>query len=111
MFRSLGRMIRAVMLACAGSLIACASAGAVVGSTTVGTSVDTNPMGRAQDYRVTATATEPVNRLSVYLDGSNTATAVHRPKSTNGRSPSPRNNRRAPGGSRSTPAAIVRATL
>ena len=77
MFRSLGRMIRAVMLACAGSLIACASAGAVVGSTTVGTSVDTNPMGRAQDYRVTATATEPVNRLSVYLDGSNTATAVH----------------------------------
>jgi len=38
--------------------------------------VDTNAPGRAQDYRVTADATGTIDRLSIYLDGGNSATKI-----------------------------------
>jgi Right handed beta helix region/PKD domain len=69
---------RLVMLSCAlVAVLATASAArADVGSTATGSSVDTNPAGRAQTYRVNATATGKVDRLSVYLDRSSTASRV-----------------------------------
>jgi hypothetical protein len=47
-----------------------------VGSATVGTGTDSNPAGLAQGYRVPASGTGQVDRLNVYLDGSNTASTV-----------------------------------
>jgi hypothetical protein len=66
----------ALLAATAGLLSICSSASASVGSASVGTAVDGNTAGRTQDYRVSASATEDVDRLSVYLDGSSTAKSV-----------------------------------
>jgi hypothetical protein len=41
-----------------------------VGPTTPGPVVDFNTPGRAQAYRVTSTAREKVDTLSIYIDGS-----------------------------------------
>lgn len=48
----------------------------VIGTNTVGTGIDGNTPGKAQDYRATASATSAVDRLNIYLDGSNTAATV-----------------------------------
>jgi hypothetical protein len=52
------------------------ASGPVVGTLAVGTSVDGNPPGKAQDYRASATASTTVDTLHVYLDASNTASVV-----------------------------------
>jgi hypothetical protein len=72
-----GRPLLALLVV-ATFLLACSSAsGAVtVGVKAVGTEVETNVPGRAQDYRLTASETGSVNRLNVYLDRTNTADRV-----------------------------------
>lgn len=62
--------------AVAGLLFACSSAYGSVGSNVIGSGVDSNAPGRAQDYRVSADASARVDRLSVYLDKTNTAAKV-----------------------------------
>jgi hypothetical protein len=63
------------MLVCA-VLPPAAGAAAAVGTTTPGTEAATRSPGKAQDFSVTSNASGTVNRLSVYLDGSNTASKV-----------------------------------
>jgi hypothetical protein len=52
------------------------ASGPVVGTSVVGTAVDGNPPGKAQDYRASANTTTTVDTLHVYLDASNTANVV-----------------------------------
>src|SRR3954452_24417736 len=55
---------------------AAAGATPVVGASSTGSTVDSNAAGRAQTYRVTSSASGSVDRLSVYLDRTSTASSV-----------------------------------
>jgi hypothetical protein len=70
-----------------------------VGPTTPGPVVDFNTPGRAQAYRVTSTATEKVDTLSIYIDGSSRLKDSS-PASSSGCSPA---RRTAPAGASTGP--------
>src|SRR5688500_4994630 len=76
----LGAVPRRVWLASlllAGLLVAPSPADAArLGSKTVGSKVERNGAGQAQDYRLRAAAGGEVSRLSVYLDRASTASSV-----------------------------------
>lgn len=65
-----------LVLAAAAFVLTTASAQATIGPTTPGSDIATNPAGQARDYQVTSDATGNVDQLSIYLDGSNTASRV-----------------------------------
>lgn len=68
---------RIVLAALAATLVLAGHANAAtVGLATVGTDVDDNPAGRAQVYDSQAIGSGSINRLSVYLDSTSTASSV-----------------------------------
>jgi hypothetical protein len=69
------RLLPALALA---GLAVPATAAATVGPTAPGPVVDSNGPGQAQSYRVTSSATERVNTLSVYVDRSSTISTSSR---------------------------------
>lgn len=48
----------------------------VVGNSTVNTNLDTNPAGRAEAFRLKATASGKLTQMGIYLDATNKATKV-----------------------------------
>jgi hypothetical protein len=70
------RAAQLALLALTTAVAVPATADAAVGTTSIGPAIDYNLAGRAQVYRYTAAADAKVNRLSIYLDASSTASAV-----------------------------------
>src|SRR6476659_4699676 len=69
-------VLSSVIAALAAPAAASAAASPVVGSSSTASNVDSNAAGRAQSYRVKASASGSVSRLSVYLDRASTGSAV-----------------------------------
>ena len=51
-------------------------AAVIMGSTTVQPQVDSNPAGTAEAFKTTASAAGTITSLSIYVDGSSTATKL-----------------------------------
>src|SRR4051794_8453742 len=69
-------LLSSVSAALAAPAAAGAAATPVIGASSTGSTVDSNAAGRAQTYLATASASGAVDRLSVYLDRSSTASSV-----------------------------------
>lgn len=70
------RIPAALLSLAAVAALAPATAGADIGSSSVGSTVDYNTPGRAQDFKLTAGSTASLTRLSIYLDKSSTGSKV-----------------------------------
>jgi hypothetical protein len=76
-YRSINRLIPVVILALYLSIPVLAQTPQIIlGSSQIQSSLDTNSVGMAEAFPVTAASSGQVNFLSVFLDNSNTAGAI-----------------------------------